>query len=81
MILLTGAEVAEITRVKPRTIHLWVQTGQLHVTKVGRLNRFLLRDIERFLGVPAGTLRPPLAGLPAPEVRPMSQRPATEAEG
>jgi excisionase family DNA binding protein len=58
--LLLKSEVAELARVKPRTVDAWVQSGRLRVVKAGgRLNRFLLRDLERFLGVPAGTLKAP----------------------
>jgi excisionase family DNA binding protein len=57
--LLMGTEVAELTRVKLRTVHSWVQDGRLRVVKVGRLNRFLLRDVERFVGVAPGTLKAP----------------------
>jgi hypothetical protein len=49
-----------LARVKPRTVDAWVQSGQLRAIKAGsRLNRFLLRDLEKFLGVPAGSLKPP----------------------
>ncbi len=58
--LLLKEEVAKITRVKPRTVDAWVASGRLRPIKAGgRLNRFLLRDVERFLGLPAGTLKAP----------------------
>jgi len=61
--LLVKAEVAQLARVKARTVDSWVQTGQLRAIKAGsRLNRFLLRDVERFLNVPPGSLSEPTAG-------------------
>ncbi len=57
--LLTKLEVAQLARVKPRTVDGWVQRGELRAIKAGpRFNRFLLRDVERFLGVAPGTLAP-----------------------
>ena len=58
-VLLLKEEVAQLARVKPRTVHSWVQNGQLRAVKAGRLNRFLLRDVEKFLGVGPGTLAVP----------------------
>jgi excisionase family DNA binding protein len=55
-VLLIKDEVAKLGRVKPRTVDAWVQNGQLRAIKAGRLNRFLLRDVEKFLGVAPGTL-------------------------
>ena len=56
--MLLRDEVAALFRVRPRTIDAFVASGRLRATKVGgRLNRFLVRDVERFLGVPAGTLQ------------------------
>lgn len=58
--LLIKEEVASLARVKPRTVDAWVQSGRLRAVKAGgRLNRFLLRDVERFLGVGPGTLEAP----------------------
>jgi excisionase family DNA binding protein len=61
-VLLIKEEVAKLGRVKARTVDSWVQSGKLRTIKAGRLNRFLLRDVERFLGVAVGTLAPPAGG-------------------
>jgi excisionase family DNA binding protein len=67
--LLTKEEVAALARVKVRTVTSWVQGGSLRAVKAGpRLNRFLLRDVERFLGVPPGSLRLPEPGAAVREV-------------
>ena len=64
--LLVKQEVAALARVKVRTVDAWVQDGRLRAYKAGgRLNRFLLRDVEQFLGVEPVTLAPP----PSPPVR------------
>jgi excisionase family DNA binding protein len=58
--LLTKEEVAVLARVKPRTVDGWVQRGKLRAVKAGpRFNRFVMKDVEKFLGVAAGTLSPP----------------------
>ncbi len=58
--LLIKSEVAQLARVKVRTVDAWVQTGQLRTIKAGkRLNRFRLVDVEKFLGLPSGSLKPP----------------------
>ena len=55
--LLTKVEVAQLARVKPRTVDAWVQRGELRAVKAGpRFNRFVLKDVEKFLGVAPGTL-------------------------
>lgn len=54
--LLTKDEVARLLGVSPRTIDAWTQSGKLRVVKTGRLNRYLMRDVERFLNLKAGTL-------------------------
>lgn len=55
--LLTKNDVAEIAKVKPRTVDSWVQRGELKPLKAGtRLNRFLPADVEKFLGLPRGSL-------------------------
>jgi excisionase family DNA binding protein len=60
--LLTKEEVAQLARVKPRTVDAWVQRGELRAIKAGpRFNRFLLRDVEKFLGIAAGSLTLPAA--------------------
>jgi excisionase family DNA binding protein len=60
-ILLVKEEVAQLARVKPRTVDGWVQRGELRALKVGgRLNRFTVREVERFLGVTPGTLKLPV---------------------
>ncbi len=59
MVLLKKNEVAEIARVRPRTIDSWVQNGTLKTIKAGRLNRFRISDLERFLKLPPGSLRVP----------------------
>lgn len=46
--LLTSKEVAEILKVKPQTVRLWVCKGKLKAYKVGGL-KFKLKDIESFV--------------------------------
>lgn len=59
-ILLVKEEVATILRVKARTVDGYVQRGELRALKVGgRLNRFTLREVARFIGVEPGTLAVP----------------------
>ncbi len=56
--LLTKHDIARLARVKPRTVDSWIQAGLLKPIKAGpRLNRFLLADFERFLGLRRGTLK------------------------
>ncbi len=59
--LLTKAEAAELLRVKTRTIDGWIASGLLRPIKAGpRFNRFRLIDLESFLKVPRGSLKPPV---------------------
>ena len=58
--LLIKQEVAQLARVKIRTVDGWVQSGQLRAIKAGkRLNRFRICDLEKFLHLPPGSLTPP----------------------
>jgi excisionase family DNA binding protein len=57
LLLLLKEEVARVARVKPRTVDGWVQRGELRALKVGgRLNRFTVGEVARFLGVEARTI-------------------------
>lgn len=62
MLLMTKKEFAKVARVKDRTIDSWIQRGLIKPVKAGpRLNRFLIRDVEIFLRIRPGTLRPEVA--------------------
>ena len=47
--LYTTKEAAEILRVKPLTIRLWIKRGLLKAAKIGRLYRIRAQDLEDFL--------------------------------
>ena len=47
--LLNPKEVAEMLGVKPSTIYQWTHTGYIPHMKLGKLVRFRLQDIERWL--------------------------------
>ncbi len=68
--LLIKEEVAQLARVKTRTVDSWVQSGQLRAIKAGkRLNRFRLCDLEQFLKLPPGSLHLPPKAAPESEPR------------
>jgi excisionase family DNA binding protein len=45
----TPEEAAEALKVTPKTIRIWLRTGQIGGIKVGRLWRVRERDLEAFL--------------------------------
>jgi predicted site-specific integrase-resolvase len=49
--LLNRVEAAEFLGVKPQTLAIWATTGRysLPLIKVGRLAKYRLSDLERFL--------------------------------
>lgn len=58
MVLLTKEEFAAIAQVKTRTVYAWVHSGRVRALKPGgRLLRFRADEIEKFLGLPPGSLR------------------------
>lgn len=52
--LLTAEEVAEMLRVKKKTVYDWVRLRRIPYCRVGRLVRFKPADLEKW----AGTVRP-----------------------
>lgn len=42
-------QLSEILNVKPKTIYDWTHKGQIPYIKIGRLLRFDLNDIERWI--------------------------------
>jgi excisionase family DNA binding protein len=49
MKLVTAQELAAITSVKPKTIYMWAQTGQIPCVRLNGLVRFDIGDIEDWL--------------------------------
>jgi excisionase family DNA binding protein len=47
--LLTTEEVAELLRVKPRTVRSWVHLERIPVVRIGRTVRFKVDEIELWL--------------------------------
>lgn len=47
--LLTVKEAAAILGVKPGTVYLWAERGELPSYKIGALRRFRLADLDRYL--------------------------------
>lgn len=47
--LLTVSEAAQLLRLKPKTIRLWLETGRLRGFKVGRQWRIPVSELERLI--------------------------------
>jgi excisionase family DNA binding protein len=47
--ILTSGEVAEALRIVERTVREWAATGQLKAYRIGKLWRFLRKDIVLYL--------------------------------
>jgi PTS system nitrogen regulatory IIA component len=47
--LLTVKEAAAILGVRPGTVYLWAERGELPSYKIGSLRRFRLADLEAFI--------------------------------
>jgi excisionase family DNA binding protein len=52
------AELAQILQVKPTTIYTWVRQGRIPHTRIGRLVRFTLAQIEKFTNGNGGKSTP-----------------------
>lgn len=56
-LLYTPEEIADLLRVKPVTVHLWLRNGKLKGFKVGgKLWRSTRRQLQEFLGVDLDSL-------------------------
>ncbi len=55
--LLDRHDVARILKISVRSVDWLIHSGKLRPRKVGALNRWLISDLEKFLKVPAGSLR------------------------
>jgi excisionase family DNA binding protein len=47
-VLYTTDEVAQLLKVKPRTVQHWIRIGQLPATRYGRMYRVRREDLLRF---------------------------------
>lgn len=67
--MLTTADVAEKLHVTPATVYRWAQSGTIPSTRIGRILRFRLEDIEALSshGIALGT-EDDKAEPPTPEV-------------